>query len=116
MSPLEVTHETTEASSTVRLTGELDISTANGLERLLSELAAPDGPARIVVDLSGLRFMDSTGLRLLVTADLRLRREGREMLLIPGPEAVHRVFRLALLEERLTFVRAAGNGDGTEVA
>jgi anti-sigma B factor antagonist len=115
VSSLEVVHESTDAGSTVRLSGELDISTANGLERVLTELGAPGGPARIVVDLSGLQFMDSTGLRLLVTADLRLRREGREMLLVPGPEAVHRVFRLALLEERLTFLPAAGNGDGTEV-
>ena len=114
MSVLEVRHEADHDASTVRLSGELDISTAAELEALLSELEAPGGPTRILVDLSDLSFMDSTGLRLLVTADLRLRRDGRELRLIPGPEAVHRVFRLALLEERLTFVDGGGNGDGTE--
>lgn len=113
MSSLEVGHESTGSGSTVRLSGELDISTATGLERLLAELEAPGGPARIVVDLSGLRFMDSTGLRLLVTTDLRLRREGREMVLVPGPEVVHRVFRLALLEERLTFINGSEHGGGS---
>jgi anti-anti-sigma factor len=112
MSLLEVSHELADGSATVRLSGELDISTAGELERILGDLEAPGGPARIVVDLGGLRFMDSTGLRLLVTADLRLRREGRELALVPGPEPVHRVFRLALLEERLTFVDGSPSGNG----
>ena len=105
MSSLEVLHATEGGDASVRLVGELDISTANALEDLLTILGGPGGPERIVIDLSGLRFMDSTGLRLLVTADLRLGDDGRQLRLIRGPEPVHRVFRLALLEERLTFVQ-----------
>ena len=112
MSALEVLQDVSGDETTVLLSGELDISTAAELERVLGDLAVSDGPARIVMDLRDLRFMDSTGLRLLVTADLRLRREGRELALIPGPEPVHRVFRLAMLEERLTFVDGAPIGDG----
>jgi anti-anti-sigma factor len=112
MSALEVLQDVSGDETTVRLSGELDISTAAELEGVLCDLAVSDGPARIVMDLRDLRFMDSTGLRLLVTADLRLRREGRELALIPGPEPVHRVFRLAMLEERLTFVDGAPIGDG----
>lgn len=104
MSVLEVVQDASDDDDAVRLSGELDISTAAALERVLADLSIPEGPARIVIDLRGLRFMDSTGLRLLVTADLRLRREGRTLALIPGPDPVHRVFRLAMLEERLTFV------------
>ena len=113
MSALEVRRELADGGATIRLAGELDISTAADVERLLEELDVSDGPARIVMDLRGLQFMDSTGLRLLVTADVRLRREGRELVLVPGPEPVHRVFRLALLEERLTFVDGTPDpGDG----
>ena len=112
MSALEVLQDVSGDETTVRLSGELDISTAAELERVLGDLSVSDGPARIVMDLRDLRFMDSTGLRLLVTADLRLRREGRELALIPGPESVHRVFRLAMLEERLTFVDGSPIGDG----
>ena len=110
MSSLEVRHRQDDGHTTISLEGELDISTADELERLLGELESSDGPGRIVIDLRGLRFMDSTGLRLLVTADLRLRRDGRELALVPGPEAVHRVFRLALLEERLVFVEQVPDG------
>ena len=112
MSSLEVLHELDGEDSSVRLVGELDISTAHDLEQLLTQLGAPGGPQRIQIDLRGLRFMDSTGLRLLVTADLRLRDDGRQLRLIAGPEPVHRVFRLALLEERLSFVESTGNGGG----
>jgi anti-sigma B factor antagonist len=114
MSALEVHHETGNGRATIRLTGELDISTADDLEHVLSDLDAPGGPARIYLDLSELRFMDSSGLRLIVTSDLRLRREGRELRLMPGPEQVQRVFRLALLEERLLF-EPATNEDGEAV-
>ena len=111
MSSLEVLHATEGGDASVRLVGELDISTANALEDLLAILGGPGGPERIVIDLSGLRFMDSTGLRLLVAADLRLGDDGRQLRLIRGPEPVHRVFRLALLEERLTFVQKAENDE-----
>jgi anti-anti-sigma factor len=87
----------------IRLTGELDISTADGLQTRIVE-QEDAGPQTIVLDLSDLTFMDSTGLRLIVAADLRMRANGRRLELVRGPEAVHRVFRLALLEERLSFI------------
>lgn len=111
MSTLEVSHETQDGRATIRVAGELDLSTADELAQLLAEFDAPGGPNEIRLDLSGLRFMDSTGLRLIVTSDLRLRREGRELRLVAGPEQVQRVFRLALLEERLIFERSV-NGTG----
>jgi anti-sigma B factor antagonist len=49
----------------IALRGELDLASAPKLERELeTALAAADGP--IVVDLSELEFMDSTGLRTLI--------------------------------------------------
>ena len=113
VSILDVQRETDEGIATIRLAGELDISTADELEDALSELQAPGGPDCIRLDLTGLRFMDSTGLRLIVTSDIRLRREGRVLVLVRGPEQVQRVVRLALLEERLVF-EPSRNGSGDE--
>ena len=49
-------------------------------------------------------FLDSTGLRLVLEADARARQAGRRLAIVPGPEVVHRVFLIAMLDKRLEFV------------
>jgi anti-anti-sigma factor len=85
------------------LVGELDLATAGRLE---TELRRVEGgrPPVLVIDLRELRFIDSTGLRLIIGAHAKAREEGRRLAIVPGPEAVHRVFELALLEKRLDFI------------
>jgi len=56
------------------------------------------------MDLRGLEFMDSTGLHFVLDADARTRARGGRMVVVRGSETVHRIFRLAQLEERLEFV------------
>ena len=87
----------------IAFTGELDLASSDRVE---GELAAVerDGPARIVLDLRGLTFMDSTGLRLVAGADARARQAGRRVTIIQGPEAVRRVFEITRLDERLDIV------------
>lgn len=105
---LEVVRE--DARVRVALRGELDISEVGRVEQELAEIER-DKPALIVIDLRGLSFIDSSGLRLVLEADQRARRDARRVELIPGPEQVHRVFLIALLDKRLEFVEP-GAGDG----
>jgi anti-sigma B factor antagonist len=73
------------------LEGELDIASAPALEERLS--AVEDGhPARLVIDLGGLAFIDSTGLRVLLQANARAGDGAHELVLRPGADAVQRVF------------------------
>ncbi len=65
----------------------------------------------MVVDLSDIEFIDSTGLRLIVSADARARQHGRLMQLVKGPDRVHRVFRMTLMNERLAFIDRAPGDD-----
>ena len=91
--------------ATVRLEGELDLASAPQAEGALKRLEeAEQPPERIVLDLRGVRFLDSTGLRVILAADSRARRSGRHVQVIAGPEPVHRVFRIALLDKRLDFI------------
>lgn len=106
--PFEVTIEEHAGAVHVRLQGELDISTAPRLEEMLLRTEA-DGPALLVIDLSELDFMDSTGLRLLISADQRARDAGRRLVLIQGNEMVQRVLRLTRLDERLEIVDGPGD-------
>ena len=85
-------------------TGELDLSGAALLEDELDRLAAEPELSTVVLDLSQLEFMDSSGLRLVVLADMRAREAGRRFVLVKGAETVHRVFEITRMSERLEFV------------
>jgi len=51
----------------VTVSGELDMSNASSLEATVASITA-EGPERLIFDLSGLRFMDSAGIAVLVGA------------------------------------------------
>ena len=87
----------------IELIGELDLDGAPRLEEELRRVEATDVPS-IVVDLGGLDFIDSTGIRLLVMASERCA-EGR-FALLRGPKQVHRVFEITDLADRLPFADA----------
>jgi len=85
------------------LGGELDIAEGPRVERELRALEQ-ERPERLVLDLSGLRFMDSTGLRLIVSSHQRLAADGRRLHIVPGPAQIQRIFRITRLDDRLHFV------------
>lgn len=104
MALLELTAERDERGTVkLVLAGELDISSTPQLEAELSKLEA-DAPRVIVLDLRPLEFMDSTGLRTVVAADARARDQGRRLAIVRGPDAVHRVFSVTRLDERLDII------------
>jgi anti-sigma B factor antagonist len=88
--------------TTIAVSGDLDLSTAPELERSL--LAAQTDARAVVLDLRGLSFMDSSGLRVILAADARARAHQARLILVPGPPGVQRVFHLTLLDRRLEFV------------
>jgi anti-anti-sigma factor len=106
-SPFDVTIEERGDTVHVTLLGELDISNATRLEDDLRRVEAGN-PALLVLDLSRLDFMDSTGLRLLIGADSRAREAARRLVLIRGNEMVQRVLRVTRLDERLEIVSDPG--------
>jgi anti-sigma B factor antagonist len=87
----------------VALVGELDLSSVAKVQEELRRIET-SAPATLVVDLSKLTFLDSTGLRCIVTADERARAEGRRIVIVRGPDAVQRVFAITRLDDRLEMV------------
>jgi anti-anti-sigma factor len=102
--------ETTRNGSVavIAATGELDLSGAAVLEAEIERLAAEPELGTIVLDMRGLEFMDSSGLRLVVLADMRAREAGRRFVLVRGSETVHRVFEITRMSDRLEFVSDPG--------
>jgi len=105
---LEIETEAGKGLVRLALRGELDLSTVAKVEDELKRVEG-DGPEVIVLDLSRLSFLDSTGLRCLVTADQRARENGRRVVLVRGPDPVQRVFTITRLEERLEMVDDAAS-------
>jgi anti-sigma B factor antagonist len=85
-------------------TGELDLSGAAVLELEFQRLEEDPDLQAVVLDLRGLEFMDSSGLRLVVVTDMRAKEAGRRFALVRGGETVHRVFEITGMSERLDFV------------
>jgi anti-sigma B factor antagonist len=74
----------------VALQGELDMDTAAGLSAWLVEIAG----SPVVVDLSELTFIDSSGIAALATAKKRMTAEGNEMILTRPRPNVRRVLEI----------------------
>ena len=99
---LEVRSERSDDRHVIALQGELDLDGVGGVTEELESAEASDA-REIVLDLSGLDFIDSSGVRMIVSADLRSRADGDRLRLIAGNPRVQRVFELTGVLERLPF-------------
>jgi anti-sigma B factor antagonist len=104
LAPIPFTCELVREDRHVRVCphGELDLSSAPILDQRLRE--ALDGGRRLLVDLRGLDFMDSTGLTLLVRWGRGAESDGYELALVRGDAHIHRLFELTGLDTRFAFV------------
>ena len=82
--------------------GEIDLSCAGRLEARLRGLLGC--ARRLVLDLSGVRFMDSSGLHCVLDVHHASRAAGVEFTLLPGPPQVQRIFRITKTDEIVRFV------------
>jgi anti-sigma B factor antagonist len=89
---------------TLMLTGELDLASTPILQATVASLSRTvNGVRAIRLDLSGLQFIDSTGLHaILATAEL-CRANEYEFSLVPGPPNVQRLFEIVNLVEVLPW-------------
>ena len=100
MTALQITTTSQDGTTRIALTGELDIATGPDLEQALEAqlaLAATD----IVLDLRGVTFIDSSGLRVVLVAGRSAADEGRRLIVVPGDGQVLRVIQLAQVEGHL---------------
>jgi anti-sigma B factor antagonist len=97
---LAVICEQTSEHLVVQVAGELDIATAPALERQLQNAWASDPPA-LVLDLQGITFIDSTGVKLILEAHQRAIAEEKPFGLRRVPRQAKRVFDLAGLTGRV---------------
>jgi len=90
----------------VTVRGEMDLHACADLEPELERLFGEARIDVIAIDLRGLDFLDSSGLRTIVLARNQLEEEDRRLVLVRGPQSVQRVFEITRMTERLEFVDA----------
>jgi anti-sigma B factor antagonist len=99
---LEIERSADARGVELKLTGELDLETTPELDE---QLAAIDGGhlGRLLVDLSGVEFMDSTGLAAILRAQRSADSSGHTLSLRRATGQVKRLFDLTGMTQRLTF-------------
>jgi anti-sigma B factor antagonist len=84
----------------LELSGELDVVSAPDVEQLLAEVLAQPH-ARVMLDLNGLKFVDSAGVSVLIKAKQTAKSHGRTLVLRRPTEQLERVFALVGLADWL---------------
>lgn len=97
--PSTLVISTLERARIATIEGEIDLATADGFEHALIEaLAAGD----LVIDLSGCSFLDSSGVRALVTATRAAERLDRALALVHPAGPARRILELTGITETVT--------------
>lgn len=100
---LEIEVDYDEGRAVLSLIGDVDVFSVTVLREQLLALSAA-GHHRVALDLAGLRFMDSSGLGVLVGAVKRAQAGGGGLGLIAVPEHILRVLRITgLVKVMATF-------------
>ena len=87
-------------SHSIWMSGELDLASAGVLDTAVAELCA-DGASRVVLEMEGLAFMDSTGLRSVLAGAELCEVSGAELLIGSTSTQVERLFEVSGVGERL---------------
>ena len=82
----------------IQVAGELDAATAAALEAAFDEL---DPTAQAVIDMAGIEFMDSTGVRVVLKKTLSMREAGGSLRIRSASPAVRRVLQMTSLDHLL---------------
>jgi anti-sigma B factor antagonist len=89
----------------VRVHGDVDLLTAPRLQRELADLIDGQGNLSVIVDLSGVTFLDSTGIHALIDARERMLRHGGDLILSSPTPSTLRTLEVCGLDKVFTITR-----------
>lgn len=100
---LRIDHERSADQYVIRLVGEMDLANVDEVRQALTAAIEGEDPA-VIVDMSELEFIDSTGISMLLEAQAASRRDS-DRLAFRGVQAeVARTLKLTGVDEQLRFV------------
>jgi len=92
-----------EGVLTVAIAGEFDMAATFSVEPALEQALETPGVRRLTLDLSGLTFIDSVGIGVVVQLAADLEARALELGIVPGPRHVQRVFTTIGMADVLPF-------------
>lgn len=104
MKRFDVEVERREHYVLVRPVGELDLAAVDAIEEVLSPLEREF--SEVVIDLRAVEFLDSAGLRVVLSADARSQGNGFNLRIIKGGEQVEKVLSLTGMDKHLPLIDA----------
>lgn len=102
-SPFAIDSQLQAGTARLTVVGELDIATVGQLEREARRVLA-QGVSRLIIDLSGLTFIDSSALRLFIVLNDLAAGESWELSLVRPSGHVLSIFQISGAEQNLPFI------------
>ena len=102
MVPFALERQLSPGTARIVVRGELDLFTGPRVEEELRRTEV-EQPETLILDLREVTFFDSTGLQLVLDADVRAREEGRTFIVLAGDGEPRRVLELAEVTGRLNL-------------
>lgn len=99
----------------VRARGEIDLGSSDELKRAVAQAVGRERNP-VIVDLTAVTFMDSTGLAILLNAQRRLTRQQRALLLVCHDGPVRQLLRLAQLDGTFAVYPTLGDAERAAAA
>jgi anti-sigma B factor antagonist len=96
-------------TTAIEVHGERDLAGSPSIRQTISR-AMEDLPECIVLDVSQVEFMDSTGLHAAIELTKRSAAQNTRLVIIPGPEPIQRMFEITALLETLPFIEKPSSG------
>ncbi len=100
---MEIAVENTNGAVFVAPNGDVDLSCSRDLQARLKKVMEPK-PARVVVDLQKVPYMDSSGVATLVEAMQISRKQSTRLVLCAMQDKVRSIFEIARLDKVFTIV------------
>jgi anti-sigma B factor antagonist len=100
---LEIVVSENGGSRLLRLNGEFDMAGVDLFDRMLNADETPEA-GTFVLDLRGLTFIDSSGLRALIMADQRVRDDGGRVIVVRGSDRVNQVLEVTGVARQIELV------------
>ncbi len=108
---LVTNHHEEDGWDVLAVTGEIDLATAPQFEREVSEYIREG--CRLCLDLSGVSFMDSTGLRVLIGALKGVEENDGSLRVVAGDGPVAKLLTITGLDERLDLYPSVAAATGS---